>query len=170
MDTISRENNSMLPVAGIIAGVIGLLLGGYAAISVNKVHKSLADHQPKIEKIDAVESAASSAAAAAEKAAKDIQVLQRSTQDAFTQVGGALGELRSSITKIEESTKKPVVAGKKGGEPVVAGPGEYVVKGGDNGMKIATAHHVSVADLQAVNPGVNWSGLKVGQKLKLPKK
>ena len=50
------------------------------------------------------------------------------------------------------------------------GYGEYIVKGGDTGMKIATANGVSVADLQAVNPGVNWGGLKVGQKLKLPKK
>ena len=32
MDTISRENNSMLPVGGIIVGVIALLLGGYSAI------------------------------------------------------------------------------------------------------------------------------------------
>ena len=30
MDTISRENNSMLPVGAIIVGVIALLLGGYA--------------------------------------------------------------------------------------------------------------------------------------------
>ena len=43
MDTISRENNSMLPVGGIIVGVIALLLGGYAAISLSKVNKALAD-------------------------------------------------------------------------------------------------------------------------------
>jgi LysM repeat protein len=29
---------------------------------------------------------------------------------------------------------------------------------------------VSIGDLQAVNPGVNWNSLQVGQKLKLPKK
>ncbi|HUR58540.1 MAG TPA: LysM domain-containing protein [Opitutaceae bacterium] len=172
MDTISRENNSMLPVGGIIVGVIALLLGGYAAISLSKVNKALADHQPKIDKIDSVELAANSAAAAAEKTSKDVQTLQRSTQDAFTQVGGALGELRTSITKLEESAKKPVAVAnsKKGGGPVEAGPGEYVVKAGDTGMKIANANHVAMADLTAVNPGVNWSGLKVGQKVKLPKK
>ena len=37
-------------------------------------------------------------------------------------------------------------------------------------MKIANANGVSLGDLQAVNPGVNWNGLKPGQKLKLPKK
>ena len=45
-----------------------------------------------------------------------------------------------------------------------------VVKPGDSGMKIANANGVSLGDLQAVNPGVNWNGLKPGQKLKLPKK
>ena len=170
MDTISRENNSMLPVGGIIVGVIALLLGGYSAISLSKVNKALADHDTKIAKIDGVESAANSAAASAEKASKDIQTLQRSTQDAFTQVGGVLGELRTSVAKLEEAAKKPVASSKKGGGDVVAGPGEYVVKSGDTGMKIANANHVSVNDLTSVNPGVNWSGLKVGQKIKLPVK
>jgi LysM repeat protein len=172
MDTISRENNSMLPVGGVIAGVLALLLGIYAAIGVNKANKALAEHDPKIAKIDSVELAANSAAAAAEKTSKDVQTLQRSTQDAFTQVGGALGELRTSITKLEDAAKRPtpVATSKKGGGPVEAGPGEYVVKSGDTGMKIANANGVSVGDLTAVNPGVNWSSLKVGQKVKLPKK
>ena len=36
--------------------------------------------------------------------------------------------------------------------------------------KIARDHGVSLPDLMAVNPGVNWSKLKVGDKLKLPQK
>ena len=36
--------------------------------------------------------------------------------------------------------------------------------------KIAQANGVSVDDLKAVNAGVNWNGLKVGQKIKLPAK
>ncbi len=174
MDTISRENNSMLPVGGIIVGVIALLLGGYAAISLSKVNKTMAEQNGKLARIETVESAASSASAVAEKASKDIQNLTRSTQDAFNQVGGELGNLRGSITKLEEAAKRPVVAAahdkKGGGGPVVAGPGEYIVKAGDTGMKIATANKVSVSDLQSVNPGLNWGGLKVGQKLKLPAK
>jgi LysM repeat protein len=172
MDTISRENNSMLPVGGIIVGVIGLLLGGYSAISLSKVNKTLADHQLKIDKVDAVEAQASAASATADKAKNDIAALQRSTQTAFDTVGPALAALREDITKIQEAAKKPVVAGKKGGsgEPVVAGPGEYVVKAGDSGAKIARAQGFSLGDLQAVNPGVNWTKLKPGDKLKLPKK
>jgi LysM repeat protein len=174
MDTISRENNSMLPVGGIIVGVIGLLLGGYSAISLSKVNKTLADHQVKIDKVDGIEAQAGAAAASADKAKSDILALQRSTQNAFDQqVGPALATLREDVTKIQESMKKPApAAGKKGGsgEPVVAGPGEYVVKAGDSGAKIARANGCSLSDLQAVNPGVNWTKLKVGDKVKLPKK
>jgi LysM repeat protein len=173
MDTISRDNSSsMLPVAGVIVGAIGLLLGGLALVQVSKVNKSVAEHQPKIEKVDGIEAQAAAAASAAEKAKSDVATLQRSTQSAFDSVGPLLSDLKASVTKLEEAAKKaPVAAAKKGsGEPVVAGPGEYVVKAGDTGMKIATANGVSVSDLQSVNSGVNWNGLRPGQKLKLPKK
>lgn len=171
MDTISRENSSMLPVGGIIVGAIGLLLGGLALVQVSKVNKTVVEHQMKVDKVDGLESQAASAATAAEKARTDVAALQRSTQEAMNQVGAMIGDMGGKITKLEEAAKKPApVAGKKGGAPAVAGPGEYVVKAGDTGMKIATANGVSISDLQAVNAGVNWSGLKVGQKLKLPKK
>ena len=173
MDTISRENNSMLPVGGIIVGVVALLLGGYAAMSLSKVNKALAAHEEKIAKIDGIESQVSAAAATTDKATKDLAALTRSTQDAFNQVGGELANQRAAITKMEEAAKKPVVAagaGKKGSAPAVAGPGDYVVKKGETGAKIARAQGVSLADLIAVNPGVNWNKVGEGTKIKLPKK
>jgi LysM repeat protein len=175
MDTISRENNSMLPVGAIIVGVIALLLGGYSAITLSKVNKTVAEQDAKLAKVEAVELAASNAAAATERLQKQFNDLRGQTQAGFDQVGPLLGRLQESVTKLEESAKKPGPAatskdGKKSGEPAVAGPGEYVVKPGDSGMKIANANGVSLGDLQAVNPGINWNGLKPGQKLKLPKK
>jgi len=171
MDTISRENNSMLPVGAIIVGAIGLLLGGLALVQVSKVNKAVADQQLKVDRIDSVEGQVASASTAAEKARSDVSALQRSTQEAMNQVGSMIGDMGGKIAKLEESAKRPaaaVTSTKKGGEPVVAGPGEYVVKSGDTGMKIAAANGVRLGELQAVNPGVNWSGLRVGQKLKLP--
>jgi len=171
MDTISRENNSMLPVAGVIVGVLALLVGGYAAIKASSLQKTVVTHEEKIAKIDGLESQVGSAAAASDKTARDITSLNRSTQEAFNTVAASLGNIQASITKIEESQKKPAAAAAKTpSEPVVAGPDEYVVKGGDSGMKIARAQGVSLADLMAVNQGVNWNALKVGQKIKLPKK
>jgi len=172
MDTISRENNSMLPVGGIIVGVIGLLLGGYSAIKLSSVNRTLAAHEEKMARFDTLESQVSTASAASEKATRDLGALTRSTQDAFNQVGAELGNLRGSITKLEESAKTaPVRApAQGGGAPAVAGPDEYIVKSGDTGAKIARAQGVTLADLLAVNPDVNWNRLGVGQKIKLPKK
>ncbi|MBI5690722.1 MAG: LysM peptidoglycan-binding domain-containing protein [Verrucomicrobia bacterium] len=174
MDTISRENNNMLPIGGILVGLVGVVLGGIALAQASKANKGVADHQPAIEKVGALETQVSSASSVAEKAAKDVRDLTRSTQEAFNAVGGKLGEFQTTITKIEEAMKKPAPApaGKKGagGGEVVAGPGEYVVKAGDGGTKIARTLGVSIQQLQAVNPGVNWNKLSVGQKLKVPQK
>src|SRR5256885_128030 len=101
MDTISRENNSMLPVGGIIVGVIGLLLGGFGLMQASKANSAIAALQPKVDKIDSIESQAAAAASSADKAAKDIKSLQGSMQGAFDQVGGALTNLQTSVTRLE---------------------------------------------------------------------
>lgn len=172
MDTISRENNSMLPVAGVVVGVLSLLIGGYAVIKASTLQKAVAAHEEKISKIDGIESQLGSVSAAADKSARDVNSLSRTTQDAFNTVAADLGNIHASITKLEESQKRPAPAAAKSGskEPAVAGPDEYVIKGGDTGAKIARAQGVSLGDLMAVNPNVNWNALHVGQKIKLPKK
>jgi LysM repeat protein len=43
-------------------------------------------------------------------------------------------------------------------------------KGFSEASEIDKANGVNHADLLSVNPGVNWSKLKVGDKVKLPKK
>jgi len=169
MDTISRENNSMLPVAGVVVGVIGLLLGGIALVQISKVKQTVADHQAKVDLVDGVKATADQAASTGEQTKKDLAALQRSTQEAFNTVGPALAGLREDVTKIQEAMKKPAPTA-KGGGPVVAGPGEYVIKAGDTFSTIARAQGTTAANIAAVNPGVESGKLKVGQKIKLPKK
>jgi LysM repeat protein len=77
--------------------------------------------------------------------------------------------MKASIAKLEEAAKARAAAPKaaKGGEAAaVAGPGEYVVKPGDTGTKIAKATGASLADLEAANPGIDWKRLRIGQKIK----
>jgi LysM repeat protein len=171
MDTISRENNSMLPIGGIIVGVLGLLLGAYSVMAISKVKNQLADDQPKIEKIDEIASQASNAASTAGATKAQLDKSLHDIQDAFNGVGGKLGELGAQVTKMEESAKAGP-AGRKGakGAEVVAGAGEYIVKKGDSSAKIAAANGCTRSQLLAVNPGLNWSKLHVGQKIKLPEK
>ena len=172
MDTISRDNNtSYLPVAGVIVGLVALVLSAVALVKVSSANKTLAAHEEKVAKIDAIESTANSAAGSADKASKNVDSLGQQTQKAVNDLGNMILEANAKITKIEEGQKKPAVAVGKSSGPVVAGPGGYVVKAGDTSRtKIAKANGVSIADLQAGNPGVEWNHLKIGQKLKLPKK
>jgi LysM repeat protein len=169
MDTISRENNSLLPIGGVIIGAVALIIGGYSAISLSKVKQTLAAQADKVAKIDDIASQVASASAASDKAARDIQTLQNSTQAAVNQLGTELATLDEKVKHIEESHVAKAAKGPRG-EPAVAGPGEYIVKPGDTGAKIARANGVSLSDLTSVNPGVSWTHLKVGEKLKLPEK
>jgi LysM repeat protein len=172
MDTISRENNSMLPIGGVIVGVLGLLLGAYSVMAISKVKNQLADDQPKIEKIDEIASQASTASSTASSVKNTLDTSLKQIQDAFNGVGNTLGTINAQLAKLEESAK--AAPGKKGAKgaaaEVVAGPGEYVVKPHDTSTKIAAANGCTRAQLLAVNPGINWAKLKPGQKLKLPEK
>ena len=182
MDPISRDSSpSYLPIAGLIAGLVGLLLGGIALANASKANKAAAAAQAtateQVDKITNLESSVAGASSSAERAAGNVASLQRSTQDAFTAVAGEMGKINGEIAKLQEAATKAATSAPKTGAaatkstgPVVAGPGEYVVKAGDTGYKIAQANGVSVDDLKAVNSGVNWTALKVGQKIKLPKK
>jgi LysM repeat protein len=171
MDTISRENNSYLPVAGVLVGVIAIVLSVVALAKISSAKKEIsAQVEPITLRIDDAEGQARNAAASADKAAGSINKLASDTQAAFTQVATELGNIRGEITKVQESKVAPKAGAKTASGPVTAGSDEYIVKGGDTGYRIATANGVSVPDLQAVNPGVSWTGLKVGQKIKLPAK
>jgi LysM repeat protein len=174
MDTISRENNgSYLPVAGVIVGLLALVLSAVALVKVSATKKLVDEQATKIAEVDAVKGQIGGVQSTADKAARDIVSLTRSTQDAITQIGTMIGETNAKVGKMEEATKKPVVPanGKAGPkEPAVAGPDEYVIKSGDSLAKVARSRGVSLGDLQSVNPGLNAKDLKVGQKIKLPAK
>jgi len=170
MDTISRENNSMLPIGGVILGAIALIIGGYAAIKLSAVSKTLAEQADKVAKIDDIAQQVTSAQAAADKAASNITALANQTQAAVNQLGTGLATLDEKVKHMEESHAARATAKGPKGEPAVAGPGEYIVKAGDTGSKIARANGCSLSDLESVNPSVNWTHLKVGEKLKLPEK
>lgn len=170
MDTISRENNSYLPVAGVLVGVIAIVLSVVALAKINSAKKELsAQIEPITQRVDEAESTARNAAASADKASGSVNKLASDTQAAFTQVAQELGNIRGEITKVQEAKVAPK-AGAKASGPVVAGPDEYVIKAGDTFAKIARAQGTTIADIQAVNAGVDSSKLKVGQKIKLPAK
>ncbi len=172
MDTISRENNSLVPtVAAIVAG-IALVLGLYSAIQISKVKATVAAQADKVARIDDIATQVATAQTASDKAARDVQGLGASTQSAINQIANDLAAIHEQIKHMEEThvAKAAAKGAKGGGEPAVAGPGEYIVKPGDNGVKIARANGCTLSDLESVNAGITWTHLKVGEKLKLPEK
>lgn len=178
MDTISQENESSfswLPVLALIVGGIAGVLGAVALMKVADVRKSLADQSAITARIDAMEQEVRKTATNAESVSSRIAKLTTDTQGAFNKFGEVVGQLNTEVATLKESASRPApqpaaTGGGSGAAAPVAGPGEYVVKSGDTGSKIARAAGVSLSDLLAVNAGVDWNRLAVGQKIKLPRK
>ena len=169
MDTISRENNSLLPIGGVIVGGLALLIAAYSAITLSKVKTELAAHEDKLSHLDDIASQASAANATANQVKSALDQVAKSTQDAFNAVGADLATIKQNIKELQESSTRHTSAHGHGG-PVVAGPGEYVVRPGDTLRKIARANGCTLSELESVNPGVDSRHLRLGQKLKLPEK
>jgi LysM repeat protein len=175
MDTLSRDSNSsgsILPLVGVIAGGLALVLSITALFKLSTLSKTVAAHEDAVAKIPSLESSISATAA---KADADVKSLRTGIQSTFDQVGAEIGTINAKIAKLEEAAKKPAPApGGKGAKGVVTGTvdanGNYVVAKGDTLSKIARKFAISVDALEAENPGLSPTSLKVGQKIKIPKK
>ena len=176
MDTLSRDSNgsgSILPLVGVIAGGLALVLSITALFKLSTLQKTVAAHDLEIPKIATLEG---EVRATATKADADVKSLRSGIQTTFDQVGAEIGTINAKIAKIEEAQKARAAApAGKGGKPgVVTGTvdanGNYVVAKGDSLSSIARKFATKVDSLEAENPGLDPKSLKVGQKIKIPKK
>jgi LysM repeat protein len=176
MDTLSRDSNSsgsVLPLVGVIAGALALVLSATALFKLSTLQKTVIAHGEAIDtKLPALEATVNAASA---KNESDIKGLRSGIQSALDQVGGEIGTINAKLAKMEEAMKKPAPApGGKGGGGVVTGTvdanGNYSVAPGDTLSKIAKKFATRVDSIEAENPGIDPRSLKVGQKIKIPKK
>ena len=173
MDTLSRDSNSsgsILPLVGVIAGGLALVLSIVALVKLSTLQKSVAAHDEAINKIPAIEASVSAAAA---KTESDIKGLRTGIQSALDQVGNEIGTINAKITKIEEAQKARAAAPGKGAAAptgVLNADGTYSVAPGDTLSKIAKKFATRVDSIEAENPGLDPAKLKVGQKIRIPKK
>jgi len=182
MDTLSRDSNnsgSILPIAGVIVGGLALVLAIVALVKLSTLQKTVAGQADEVAKIAGIETEARSASTAAAKTATDLTSLRNGIQAPFDQIGTAIGEIKARVTVVEEAQKAraaaPAGKGGKGGAPgVVTGTvdanGNYSVAPGDTISKIAKKFATKVDAIEAENPGLDPTKLKVGQKVKIPKK
>ena len=175
MDTLSRDSNSsgsILPLVGVVAGGLALVLSITALFKLSTLQKTVAAHEDAVAKIPALESSISAAAA---KADSDVKSLRTGIQSTFDQVGAEIGTINAKIAKLEEAAKKPAPApGGKGAKGATGGTldanGNYIVAKGDSLAGIARKFGVKLDAIEAENPGLDPKSLKVGQKIKIPKK
>lgn len=174
MDTLSRDSNnsgSILPLVGVIAGGLALVLSIVALVKLSTLQKSVAAHDEAINKIPAIEASIS---AATTKVEADMKGLRSGIQSALDQVGNEIGTINAKITKIEEAQKAKAAAPGKGKAAAPTGvlnaDGTYSVAPGDTVSKIAKKFATRVDSIEAENPGLDPTKLKVGQKIRIPKK
>jgi LysM repeat protein len=178
MDTLSRDSNnsgSILPLVGVIAGGLALVLAIVALVKLTTLQKTVTAHGEDIAKISTLEN---EVRAASSKSETDVKGLKDGIQGALNSVGNEIGAINARIAKVEEAQKARVVAapaGKAGGgggavTGTVDANGNYAVAPGDTVSKIAKKFATRVDAIEAENPGLDPTKLKVGQKIKIPKK
>lgn len=176
MDTLSRDSNSsgsVLPLVGVIAGALGLILAVVALVKLSSIKKEVdVLNQDLTAKISTLEGDVRNAAT---KNESDNKALREAVQNALNQVGEQIGAMRGQIAKVEEAQKARAVApAGKGGAPAATGvlnaDGTYTIASGDTVAKIARKFAVKIDAIEAENPGLDPARLKVGQKIRIPKK
>lgn len=176
MDTLSRDSNSsgnVLPLVGVIAGALGLILAIVALVKLSTLQKTVTAHEAEIPKIVTIEGEVRAATA---KSESDLRGLREGVQNALTQVGTEIGTLRTQITKVEEAQKARPVAAAPGGKAapaptgVLNADGTYTIAPGDTFSKIARKFGVRMDAIEAENPGLDPARLLPGQKIRIPKK
>ena len=176
MDTLSRDSNSsgsVLPLVGVIAGALGLILAIVALVKLSTLQKTVAEHAAELPKIATLEGDMRTATT---KNENDNRALREGVQNALNQLGDQIGALRGQVTKIEEAQKaRPVAAAGKGGAAaaptgVLNADGTYSIAPGDTLAKVARKFAVKIDAIEAENPGLDPARLKVGQKIRVPKK
>lgn len=164
-----------MPMAGVILGAIALLLGIFTMVKATKVEKAVTAQGDEIAKIASLESEVRSAAA---KSENDLRNLREAVQKAFNDVTTTFADVNAKLAKMEEAMKKPAPApaGGKAGAAAAAPTGvmnpdgTYTVAAGDNLTRIAAKFGQRVDAILAENPGLEPTRLRVGQKIRIPRR
>jgi hypothetical protein len=80
--------------------------------------------------------------------------------DVFPTMEERIGDLEARVQKLE--LQVGVLLG-----TIVVRDGQYQLRPGDTGVKIALMFGISLADLNSLNPGQAWTKLKVGQFVRI---
>ncbi len=180
MDTLSRDSsssNSILPIVGVIAGALGLILAIVALVKLSTLQKAVTTQGDEVAKIATIEGDMRAATA---KSDADLRGLRDGVQNALRDIGTALGERDAKIAKLEDAMKArpaPAAATASSGGKAEAAPtgvlnadGTYTIATGDTFSKVARKFNVKMDAIEAENPGLDPTKLRVGQKIRIPRR
>jgi LysM repeat protein len=180
VDSSSKSGiSSMMPLA---IGILGVLVGGVALImSFNDSSKIAALRSDLNDTTQAASTAKTEADQAAGLSAKldatssKLDAFMAQASSVLDQFKQAITDDRTKIVELSDTVGKLHGSGAstaKGGEPtshVVPGQGgTYAIAAGDNLSIVAKKFGVSLSALEAANPGVDSSKLKIGQVITIP--
>ncbi|MBL9216659.1 MAG: LysM peptidoglycan-binding domain-containing protein [Opitutaceae bacterium] len=162
-------------MVGVIAGGLALALSIVALVKLSTLNKTVTAQGEEVAKIANLESEVRSASA---KAEADLKSFRAGLQSTFDQVGTEIGAINAKIAKLEEAQKAraaapaPKSGGGGGGAAtgVLNADGTYSVAPGDTLSRIAKKFNTRVDSIEAENPGLDPARLKVGQKIRIPKR
>jgi hypothetical protein len=127
MDTISRDSNtSYAPIAAVIVGLLALVLSIVGLVKISAINKKVATIDDLSARVETVQNDSRSAVSTADTARSSVTTLATQTQRAFDTVTAELGNLRTSVNKLETGsaprTASTASSGTSGGA-VAAEPG-----------------------------------------------
>ncbi len=161
---------------GLVIGVIALFM----SFSNSSAVKDLATLKDTVSaaasKADDAKTAADGLSGKVDANTNNLTALRSNVQEYLTKVGDAINQqgkdietLKSQVSSRSTSSSTRGGGSTGGTSNVVAGQGgDYVVASGDNFYVIARKYGVSVAEIEAANPGVDPSKLRPGQHLTIP--
>lgn len=163
----SSSSESKLPlivgIVGFTLGAAGLVLGIKAKGEAQKASEAAAAAQQSASEVGAAV-AGKAAKADVDAVAADLNAVKQGVDANNKTFGDAIAALQAAVAK---KAAAPAGEGKTAGKgSAPAGPGEYVVVSGDNLSRIAKKVGISLKALQDLNPGVDATKLRIGQKLK----
>ena len=163
-DSISPSSSeSKLPlivgILGFALGAAGLVLGIKAKGAAQVAGEEAAAANAKVVEIGN--------AVAGKANATEVQALRADLDKGLADGIAAENQIMESIAALQKVAAKPAATkGADGKAAVAAGPGEHAVAKGETLSSIAKKAGISLKAIQDLNPGVDATKLRIGQKLK----
>ncbi len=162
------ENDSISPSSSesklpLIVGILGFALGA-AGIVLGLKAKSAAESASAAAAESKINVEALGATVAGKANSNDVQAIAGDLAATKAAIEKNEADLAAQIVALQKVAAKPVAANGKSATP--PGPGEHAVAKGETLSGIAKKSGLSLKALQDLNPGVDATKLRIGQKLK----